>query len=112
MPLLGYGRTLRAACSAYVHLSPVLRRFGVRRYATFEVLTECLRRRCSTGKRKPRWTGLVLTVCRRQPGAVGRAQVLVFIGGSSEIRTHGRVTPSLVFKTSALNRSAMLPMKD
>jgi hypothetical protein len=30
-------------------------------------------------------------------------------GGSGEIRTHGRVSPSLVFKTSALNRSATLP---
>jgi hypothetical protein len=30
-------------------------------------------------------------------------------GGSGEIRTHGRVAPSLVFKTSALNRSATLP---
>ncbi len=33
-------------------------------------------------------------------------------GGSGEIRTHGRVAPSLVFKTSALNRSATLPYKD
>ena len=31
------------------------------------------------------------------------------IGGSGEIRTHGRVSPSLVFKTSALNHSATLP---
>ena len=30
-------------------------------------------------------------------------------GGSGEIRTHGRVSPSLVFKTSALNHSATLP---
>jgi len=30
-------------------------------------------------------------------------------GGSGEIRTHGWVPPSLVFKTSALNRSATLP---
>ena len=33
-------------------------------------------------------------------------------GGSGEIRTHGRVSPSLVFKTSALNRSATLPHND
>ena len=33
-------------------------------------------------------------------------------GGSGEIRTHGRVSPSLVFKTSALNRSATLPNND
>jgi hypothetical protein len=30
-------------------------------------------------------------------------------GGRGGIRTHGRVTPSLVFKTSALNHSATLP---
>jgi hypothetical protein len=30
-------------------------------------------------------------------------------GGGGEIRTHGRVAPSLVFKTSALNRSATPP---
>jgi hypothetical protein len=31
------------------------------------------------------------------------------IGGSGEIRTHGGVTPSAVFKTAALNHSATLP---
>ena len=31
------------------------------------------------------------------------------VGGASEIRTHGGVAPSLVFKTSALNRSAIAP---
>ena len=31
------------------------------------------------------------------------------LGGSGEIRTHGGYNPSLVFKTSALNRSATLP---
>ncbi len=30
-------------------------------------------------------------------------------GGESEIRTHGRVAPSTVFKTAALNRSAISP---
>lgn len=30
-------------------------------------------------------------------------------GGSGEIRTHGRVSPSTVFKTVAFNRSATLP---
>jgi hypothetical protein len=30
-------------------------------------------------------------------------------GGGGEIRTHGRLAPSLVFKTSALNRSATPP---
>src|SRR6058998_4085591 len=33
----------------------------------------------------------------------------VAAGGSGEIRTHGWVPPSLVFKTSALNHSATLP---
>ena len=32
------------------------------------------------------------------------------IGGSGEIRTHGRDEPSPVFKTGALNRSATLPL--
>jgi hypothetical protein len=30
-------------------------------------------------------------------------------GGGGEIRTHGRITPSPVFKTGALNRSATPP---
>lgn len=30
-------------------------------------------------------------------------------GGGGEIRTHGRVTPTAVFKTAALNRSATPP---
>ncbi len=30
-------------------------------------------------------------------------------GGGGEIRTHGRLSPSLVFKTSALNHSATPP---
>ncbi len=38
-----------------------------------------------------------------------RAKSLIF-GGSGEIRTHGGLTPSSVFKTGALNRSATLPM--
>jgi hypothetical protein len=33
------------------------------------------------------------------------------IGGSGEIRTHGWLAPSPVFKTGALNRSATLPCK-
>ena len=32
-------------------------------------------------------------------------------GGSGEIRTHGGLTPSSVFKTGALNRSATLPCR-
>ena len=32
------------------------------------------------------------------------------IGGSGEIRTHERLTPSAVFKTAAFNHSATLPM--
>ena len=32
-------------------------------------------------------------------------------GGSGEIRTHGGLAPSPVFKTGALNRSATLPAK-
>ena len=35
---------------------------------------------------------------------------LIDFGGSGEIRTHGRLTPSPVFKTGALNRSATLPV--
>lgn len=31
-------------------------------------------------------------------------------GGGGEIRTHGRVTPTAVFKTAALNRSATPPL--
>lgn len=31
------------------------------------------------------------------------------VGGSGEIRTHERVSPSPVFKTGAFNRSATLP---
>ncbi|MEN9911751.1 MAG: hypothetical protein RI956_195 [Pseudomonadota bacterium] len=34
----------------------------------------------------------------------------VFIGGSGEIRTHGGLTSSAVFKTAAFNRSATLPI--
>ncbi len=33
----------------------------------------------------------------------------MIFGGSGEIRTHGGLTPSSVFKTGALNRSATLP---
>jgi hypothetical protein len=37
-------------------------------------------------------------------------EVLIpFSGGGGEIRTHGRITPSPVFKTGALNRSATPP---
>ena len=32
-------------------------------------------------------------------------------GGGGEIRTHGRVTPTAVFKTAALNRSATPPLE-
>ena len=38
-----------------------------------------------------------------------KAPVIGAIGGSGEIRTHGRLTPSPVFKTGALNHSATLP---
>ena len=31
------------------------------------------------------------------------------VGGSGEIRTHGRLAPSTVFKTVAFNHSATLP---
>jgi hypothetical protein len=30
-------------------------------------------------------------------------------GGKGEIRTHGQLSPSAVFKTAALNRSATFP---
>ena len=32
-----------------------------------------------------------------------------FFGGESGIRTHGRLTPTAVFKTAALNHSAISP---
>ena len=32
------------------------------------------------------------------------------VGGRGEIRTHGQLSPSAVFKTAALNHSATLPM--
>ena len=37
--------------------------------------------------------------------------ILMAIGGSGGIRTHGRVPPTLVFKTRALNHSATLPYR-
>ena len=39
-----------------------------------------------------------------------RISELCMIGGESGIRTHGRFDPSPVFKTGALNRSAISPM--
>ena len=36
-------------------------------------------------------------------------KILKFNGGEGGIRTHERVAPSLVFKTSAFNRSATSP---
>ena len=36
-------------------------------------------------------------------------KVIKFNGGEGGIRTHERVAPSLVFKTSAFNRSATSP---
>ena len=38
-----------------------------------------------------------------------RATVFLFPGGSGEIRTHERLSPSAVFKTAAFNHSATLP---
>jgi hypothetical protein len=38
-----------------------------------------------------------------------KAPIMGAVGGSGEIRTHGRLTPSPVFKTGALNHSATLP---
>lgn len=35
---------------------------------------------------------------------------LLDAGGGGEIRTHGRVTPTAVFKTAALNHSATPPV--
>ncbi len=35
----------------------------------------------------------------------------MFVGGRGEIRTHGGLAPTTVFKTVALNRSATLPNK-
>ena len=39
-------------------------------------------------------------------------KILKFDGGEGGIRTHERVAPLLVFKTSAFNRSATSPMID
>jgi hypothetical protein len=36
--------------------------------------------------------------------------LIQFSGGSGEIRTHERLTPSAVFKTAAFNHSATLPV--
>jgi hypothetical protein len=36
----------------------------------------------------------------------------MFAGGRGEIRTHGGLAPTTVFKTVALNRSATLPILD
>jgi hypothetical protein len=33
----------------------------------------------------------------------------MYSGGRSEIRTHGGLAPTAVFKTAALNHSAILP---
>ncbi len=38
-----------------------------------------------------------------------KARFCLLCGGSGEIRTHGGVTPTAVFKTAALNHSATLP---
>ena len=35
-----------------------------------------------------------------------------FNGGESGIRTHGRLTPTAVFKTAALNHSAISPIRN
>jgi hypothetical protein len=35
--------------------------------------------------------------------------VILIYGGESGIRTHGRLTPTAVFKTAALNHSAISP---
>ena len=37
-------------------------------------------------------------------------QTLIRIGGESGIRTHGRLAPTAVFKTAALNHSAISPI--
>ena len=37
---------------------------------------------------------------------------LKYIGGEGEIRTHGGLAPSTVFKTAALNRSATSPISN
>ena len=44
-------------------------------------------------------------------GGDRKNQAPPLIGGGGEIRTHGRVAPSLVFKTSALNHSATPPKR-
>ncbi len=38
-----------------------------------------------------------------------KAHEYMFYGGGGEIRTHGRVAPTAVFKTAALNHSATPP---
>lgn len=62
---------------------------------------------CLQGSKSP----LLRTLAASEEGKTAESvfPVLYRSGGSGEIRTHGRVTPSLVFKTSALNHSATLP---
>ncbi len=54
-----------------------------------------------------------IILCLRHPPRNNKAPIIgavsLIFGGSGEIRTHGGLTPSSVFKTGALNRSATLP---
>ena len=60
----------------------------------------CSRQICRTGGFSPRLSA------RYENAPVGGDFVS---GGESGIRTHGRLTPTAVFKTAALNRSAISP---
>jgi hypothetical protein len=56
------------------------------------------------------WTGKVAVLRGRSEKKPQRVGLLFsMLGGSGEIRTHERLTPSPVFKTGAFNHSATLP---
>ena len=55
------------------------------------------------------WPGRMSAIAALRSCGGQRHQLSGVRGGSGGIRTHGRLSPSLVFKTSALNHSATLP---
>ncbi len=50
--------------------------------------------------------------CEGSMPGVHKAKEGWLFGGSGEIRTHGGLSSSPVFKTGAFNHSATLPLKD
>ena len=55
------------------------------------------------------WRAGALLASARKQKSRPKAADFLFPGGSGEIRTHERLTPSAVFKTAAFNHSATLP---